>query len=71
MSFNSQPMQSMQPMQPMQPMGVPTTTVAIVQQSCSIWDLLAQYKWIIIALIVAFVYMRYFNKKPKEEEKKA
>lgn len=43
----------------------------MIPQSPSYMDLILQYKWFIIALIVAFVYMRYFNKKPKEEEKKA
>jgi flagellar basal body-associated protein FliL len=43
----------------------------MMPQSSSYIDLILQYKWIIIALIAAFVYMRYFNKKPKEEEKKA
>jgi hypothetical protein len=33
-------------------------------------DTLASYKWIIIAIIAALIYMRYFNKKPKEEEEK-
>lgn len=36
----------------------------------TMWDTIASYKWIIIAIIALFVYMRYFNKKPKEEEKK-
>jgi len=50
------------------PMQMP---MQMVPQSSSYLDLILQYKWFIIALIVAFVYMRYFNKKPKEEEKKA
>jgi hypothetical protein len=59
---NMVPMQQMPNMMPMQQM---------VPQSSSYLDLILQYKWIIIALVAAFVYMRYFNKKPKEEEKKA
>lgn len=64
-AFQQMPVQQMPNMMqqmPMQPM---------IPQSSSYLDLIAQYKWIIIALIAAFVYMRYFNKKPKEEEKKA
>jgi hypothetical protein len=50
---------------------MPQIPQMMVPQSSSYFDLILQYKWFIIALIVAFVYMRYFNKKPKEEEKKA
>ena len=66
-AFQQMPMQQMPNMMPMQQMPMQM----MVPQSSSYMDLILQYKWFIIALIVAFVYMRYFNKKPKEEEKKA
>lgn len=67
--FQQMPMQMPMQQMPMQmPMSMP---MPMVPQSSSYLDLILQYKWIIIAIIVAFVYMRYFNKKPKEEEKKA
>jgi hypothetical protein len=69
-AFQQIPMQQM-PMQQM-PMQMPMQQMQqMMPQSSSYIDLILQYKWIIIALIAAFVYMRYFNKKPKEEEKKA
>jgi len=55
----------------MQMPNVMQMPMQMAPQSSSYLDLILQYKWFIIALIVAFVYMRYFNKKPKEEEKKA
>ncbi len=64
-AFQQIPMQQM----PMQMQQMPMQQM--IPQSSSYMDLILQYKWIIIALIAAFVYMRYFNKKPKEEEKKA
>lgn len=64
-AFQQMPVQQM----PMQMQQIPMQQM--IPQSSSYMDLILQYKWIIIALIAAFVYMRYFNKKPKEEEKKA
>ena len=70
-AFQQMPMQQMQmPMQQMQ-MPMQQMPMQMMSQSSSYMDLILQYKWFIIALIAAFVYMRYFNKKPKEEEKKA
>ncbi len=67
-AFQQMPMQQMMPMQQQMPNMMP---MQMVPQSSSYFDLIIQYKWVIIAIIAAIVYMRYFNKKPKEEEKKA
>jgi hypothetical protein len=45
----------------------PIGGVALAQPT--IWDTLTANKWIIIAVLAALIYMRYFNKKPTEEEK--
>jgi hypothetical protein len=69
-AFQQMPMQQMMPMQQQMPNMMPMP-MQMVPQSSSYFDLIIQYKWVIIAIIAAIVYMRYFNKKPKEEEKKA
>ena len=68
-AFQQMPMQQMQ--MPMQQMPMQQMPMQMMPQSSSYMDLILQYKWFIIAIIAAIVYMRYFNKKPKEEEKKA
>ena len=68
-AFQQMPIQQMK--MPMQQMPMQQMPMQMMPQSSSYMDLILQYKWIIIAIIAAIVYMRYFNKKPKEEEKKA
>ena len=58
----------------MQPLMQPLMQAPGLMQAApspTMWDTINSYKWIIIAIIAVIVYMRYFNKKPKEEEKKA
>ncbi len=59
------PQQMQMPMQ--MPMPMQMSMVPDSSSSGSLFDTISQYKWIIIAIIVAVLYMRYF-KKPKEEE---